>query len=444
MKPGRLSKQNLALFAAPCLALAGIGLPLQVYLPPFYSAELGLNLSAVGFAFMAVRLLDIAVDPALGVLMDRTRLPMGRFKAWLAGGTPLLMLGCVLLFFAKPGVSVGRLMAGLALVYAGWSVCVVAQTSWGALLSPHYDERSRVYGWWQLFNLIGLLLVLILPVAAGRLAPGQATAIHAMGAWLLLLTPLATGLAVLLVDEPAPAQDARPARLIDVLALLRASALQRLLACDLLISLAYGVTGALFLFFFTAVKGFSAAFANYGLLTYFIGALAGGPIWTFLSNRLNKHAALVGACLAAIAGLAALYLMPNGDGPSALVAIFTAGLPYAAPNQISRAMLADVADEDRLRTGADRTGLLYAMVAATAKIGPALAVGITFVGLDRLAGFEPGSDHNTPLAIHTLQAFFGLLPAVLFALAALCLMGYPLTRQRHGEIRRALEAQTPA
>ena len=152
-----LAAALLALFAAPCLGLAGIGLPLQVYLPPFYSAQLGVNLSAVGVAFMVVRLLDIAIDPTLGVLMDRTRVPFGRFKAWLTAGVPLLMLGSVVLFFSSPGVTAVQLAIGLALAYGGWSVCVVAQTSWGALLSPSYNERSRIYGWWQMFNLLGLL-----------------------------------------------------------------------------------------------------------------------------------------------------------------------------------------------------------------------------------------------------------------------------------------------
>ena len=53
MKPGRLSARNLALFALPCLGLAGIGLPLQVYLPPYYSADLGLNRRR---SFMTARL----------------------------------------------------------------------------------------------------------------------------------------------------------------------------------------------------------------------------------------------------------------------------------------------------------------------------------------------------------------------------------------------------
>jgi len=432
--------RNLALFALPCLGLAGIGLPLQVYLPPYYSADLGLNLSAVGVAFMAVRLLDIFIDPALGILMDRTRLPFGRFKTWLSAGVPLLMLASVVLFFAKPGVTATQLAIGLFLAYGGWSVCVVAQTSWGALLSPNYNERSRIYGWWQMFNLLGLLLVLILPIVIEHFVPGREAGVRAVGLWLLVLTPVSTALAVAFVAEPAPAEGARLARVTDVLELLRMSAVRRLLACDFLIGLAFGMTGALFVFFFTKAKGFDTSFTNYGLLAYFIGGVIGGPVWTLLSNRVNKHAALIWACLGATAGLVLLYLTPNGNEVLAFIAIVAGGLPYAAPNQISRAMLADAADEDRLHHGADRTGLLYALVAATAKIGPALAVGVTFVGLDHLVGFDPNSDSNTPLAIQGLKAFFVLLPAVLFALATLTLIGYPLTRRRHDEIRKALEA----
>ncbi len=107
-----------------------------------------------------------------------------------------------------------------------------------------------------MFNLLGLLLVLILPIGVEALGFGEVAGVRAMGLWLLILTPISTALAVIFVDEPAPAKDARPARMVDVLELLRGSAaVRRLLACDFLISLSFGMTGALFVFFFTKAKG---------------------------------------------------------------------------------------------------------------------------------------------------------------------------------------------
>jgi GPH family glycoside/pentoside/hexuronide:cation symporter len=441
MKQGRLTRRNLALFAAPCLGLAGIGLPLTVYLPSFYSAQLGMDLSAVGVAFMIVRLLDIGFDPLLGVLMDRTRTPLGRFKPWLAAGIPFLMAAAALLCFARPGVGSVYLVTGLALAYGGWSICVLAQTAWGSLLSPHYNERSRIYGWWQAFNLIGLLMILMLPIAANRIDPGPTTGVRAMGLYLILMLPLSAALAILFVKEPAPSASAPLARLSDWPKLLASSAVRRILLVDLLIGLAFGMDGALFLFFFTKAKGFTNGFADVGLLLYFLGGLLGGPLWTALARRTNKHTALAAASLSSIAGLLVLYVIPNSNMLWGAIASVISGLPYAASKQLASSLMADAGDEERLKSGVDRTGLLFSILTGTSKIGAALAVGVTFVGLDKLAGFDAASDHNSPGAIMGLHAFFLGLPGLLFILAALLLIRYPLTRQRHDEIREALEMQ---
>src|ERR1051325_10178534 len=79
----RPSAASLAFFAGPCLPLAGIGLPLVVHLPTYYARDIGLPLSAVGLAFLLVRMVDIGVDPVIGALMDRTRTRLGRFRPWL-------------------------------------------------------------------------------------------------------------------------------------------------------------------------------------------------------------------------------------------------------------------------------------------------------------------------------------------------------------------------
>jgi Na+/melibiose symporter-like transporter len=113
-----------------------------------------------------------------------------------------------------------------------------------------------------------------------------------------------------------------------------------------------------------------------------------------------------------------------------------AGLPYAGGGLLLRAMLADVGDELRLNTGVDRTGLLYAVLTGTTKIGSALAL-ITFVILDAL-GFDAQAAHNSARAIAGLQMLFIGLPCVLSAIAAAVILTYPLDAKRHAEIRAAL------
>lgn len=70
-----LTLGKLIAFASPAAPIAGVGLPLVVYLPPFYAEEMGLGLSIVGTVFMITRFWDVLADPVLGVLSDRFHTP---------------------------------------------------------------------------------------------------------------------------------------------------------------------------------------------------------------------------------------------------------------------------------------------------------------------------------------------------------------------------------
>src|ERR1700746_69338 len=81
--PGRL-----ATFAAGALPVGALVTTLGVYLTNYYASHIGIPLAAVGGAFMMVRLLDISIDPLLGMAMDWTRTPLGKYRPWLAPSRP--------------------------------------------------------------------------------------------------------------------------------------------------------------------------------------------------------------------------------------------------------------------------------------------------------------------------------------------------------------------
>src|SRR3546814_20151537 len=87
---------------------------------------------------MVVRLLDIAFDPLIGGVMDRTRTRIGRYRPWLLAGAPLVMLAMGMLFMASPGVGPWPLAIWLVLSSAGWSILTLSQL---ALASTRSEER---------------------------------------------------------------------------------------------------------------------------------------------------------------------------------------------------------------------------------------------------------------------------------------------------------------
>jgi Na+/melibiose symporter-like transporter len=434
----RKSSWSLAAFAGPCIPLSALGLPLVVYLPEFYVSTIGLSLSAVGAAFLFVRLIDIAFDPFVGGMMDRTRTRLGRFRPWLLAGMPVVGVGAFALFMGQPGVSAWYLWGWLLVTYAGYSMMVLSHTAWGGVLSSDYQQRSRIYGWWQGGNVVGMILVLCLPPIIAKVTKGDHTAgIQAMGWFIVALLPITALLAVKAVGEP-PAPAARhEAGIRQYVALLARPSVRRLLAADLLMGVAPGIAGALFIFFFERIKHFDRTQSGILLLIYFVAALAGAPIWPAVAKKVGKHGAMaIGAVFYAIVQFAAV-LTPAGNSGVGMFILVLAGIPYTAAPMLVRSMMADIGDEERLESGVDRTGLLYAIVTGTLKLGYAIAIGV-FPVLAWL-GFDPKSP--TPGGDAALTTLYAVVPAAMALLVAAIMVRYPLDAKRLAEIQRQLAAR---
>ena len=445
-RTGMKQRSNLVLsaFVGPCLPLAAIGLPLAVMLPNFYSSYVGLPIGLVGAAFMAVRFFDIGVDPFIGWAMDRTRNRFGPYRTWFVMGAPLLMLASAMIFFVKPGAGFGYLFVWLLALYLGFSVCTLAQLAWGAVLAPDYHQRSRLFGWWQAANIVGVLVALFIPVLVVSLKLGDYVAgVRAMGGFIVLSLPLTLLIACLVAPEPQTGE-ARPEGGFSAwLDLIRRSVVRRVLLCDLLLGAAPGLMGALLFFFLEFVKGFDRAQSQIFMAAYFLAGLIGAPLWSWLAMRIGKHRALLAASLAFAALYAGVGFLPARDFRLTLLGFFVAGLPYAAGLLLTRAMMADVADEVRFETGQDRRAMLFAFLSFTTKMGYAISVGSLM--LLQAAGFDGQRHvHYPPLAFPTLEALFIGAPTLLLLLAVWPLVGYPLGPKRHAEIRAALEARGAA
>jgi len=95
-EPSRLNDMRrgaLVAYGFMTLPLAIAGLPLAIFIPPFYTQELGLDLTTVGMVLMAARISDVLTDPVIGALSDRFPTRWGRRRPWIVAGTPVMMLG---------------------------------------------------------------------------------------------------------------------------------------------------------------------------------------------------------------------------------------------------------------------------------------------------------------------------------------------------------------
>lgn len=442
--PQSLAPFRLAAYAAVGLPVTAAALPIQIFVPQFYAAQFGLSLSAIGLLFLAMRLIDAASDPLVGMLSDRTRTRFGRRRPWIAAGGALFALATWLLFFPPAVASTAYLFTALLLFSASWTMIQTPFSAWGAELSGRYHARTRIVTYQLTAYALGLLLIQILPTVIDQVRPDDGRLkMAALGGFILVT--LLPGLALTLTSfREAPPPTTLPGRqpiLATARLILADGLLVRILASDLAVRTGQGIRGTLIIFFAVYYMGLPKwAFGLY--LLQFVFGLAAASIWLRIGLRIGKHrAAIAGELAQAAINLGLLAVFPGGIVP--LIALTVAqGLTQSSGNLMLRAIVGDLADRHRLQTGINRAGLFYSVFSLSEKAGTALAVGIA-LPLIAWLGFAPKAS-NTPAALEGLKYVFALGPALAHIVAAALLYRFPFDRDAHAQVEAQLAMRDAA
>lgn len=440
----KVSNWEIAAFAGPAAPLLALSLPTIIFLPPYFASHLGIPLAVVSMIFFGARVFDLLIDPMVGNLQDRTESAFGRRRLWLALTCPLVMALIWFVFLGLwPGVDTWIPGIAVFLLYFFSAAMLIAHLSWAGELIPTYHGRTHVLGMVQTASMIGQVIMLLVAGAVAQAEGGtNAGAVHAMGWVLIFMLPVTTLITVLFArDTKGPPQPHMTLR-DQFRVLLQNRAAQRVLLPDLLLGIAQGVSGGLFLFYFQFVLGFERESQTL-LAIYFIAGLIGVPIWWIAARRIGKHRALQVAMLYTAATTALLLFLPAQNFLVGAPFMAVAGLAQGGGVLLTRALMADVVDEDELACGARRSGLYFGLLMTTSKLGIASGP-ITYAILGLVGFIATEGALNSPLALQTLSALFIGVPILLCTLTAWSLHKYPLDEARQRELHDAIEARHAA
>ena len=422
--------------------IGAMAMPIAIYLPPLYSGSLGLSLATVGLIFTLARVWDLVTDPIMGIVIDRYGSRWGQYKHWVALAIPMVMLAIYKIFIPNPAdVTAIYLGFWMLVLYLGYTMLSIAHNSWGSFLANDYDERSRLFGWREIFIIIGMVFVLAIPATMDFFGQsGTPDKVAGMGLFCLILFPL-TVIPTLVAVPDKVAERKEALGWHDMAALLRSNPLLwRLLTADFTTSFAMSATAALYIFFATYVFELQNH-ASLALLLYFVAGFLAMPMWLKFAYSIGKVGAIklaVGYTMVLHSGL--FFVTEPGNVALFWSYTFLAGLAFGAGPTLLHSMMADLTDIDELKTGQKRAGMYFALLATINKLGGAVAVGVTLTAADKLFNFTPGAA-NSQTAIDGLLLIFCFAPAAALALTYLPLYRYPLTKEKHAEIRRSLLPQ---
>lgn len=375
-------------------------------------------------------------DPLAGQLSDQTRSRWGRRIPWVAFSIIPFALAFWLVW-VPPFQSGWPLFAWfMGAIFLFDTLYTIVVLNWTALfpeMYPTLQERSSVSALRQLLGIAGMIIGIALPpVLTGALGWGTTAAIFAV------ISAIFFGLS-LLGSHERPEQMEKAG--LPILPALKATFANRSFAT-------YVVASMLIQFTFVQLTGTIPFYAKYVLRatdfqttlmlgTLFVVALPLVLVWGRLTVRWGPRTAMMVA-----ATLFGLLLVPYW-----FVSGFAGGLLVTASLAVGLSGLiilfdifvADIVDEDELKTGVRREGIYFGVHGLMIRLGISLQAIITGQMLSR-SGYDANLSVQPESAVTGLRLLVTVVPIAALALALAAIWLYPL----HGERLRALRERKAA
>jgi Na+/melibiose symporter-like transporter len=432
----------------------------------FYNSVMGLPAELAGFGVTAGLVIDAVLDPYIGFRSDRSHLRLGRRQSFMLFGALGTGPFFVLLMSPPHGMNHAALFAWLLVTSVSFRFCAatyrIPYLSLGAELTTDYDMRTRVIAIRSLFGLTGLLMGNALPfvlffrkMADGSDAkllyagyPKMGLAFGALMTLCGLVAVFGTQARKTFGDEHKDNQDVA-SFFRGMWLFLKNGQFRVLLVSFTLFMLAVVVNFSLAVHYLkwyariSDARSLTAIQASFG-----IGALVGVAGWIFVSRQGEKRNLMMIStfCLCALLSCTAIFigegtLLGTGNPVPLLGGNFVAGLFASALWVLPFSMMADVIDEDELRSGARREGACFGIMNFGEKLAAGGALQLSGLLLTRFVHLQPGTDAQAAETVRRIGVSYGFVSAGMLAVSALLLLFYKLNRRRVAEIQAKLAAR---
>ena len=426
------------------------GMPIFIFILPYYAGDLGLGLSLVGILFFLGRLTDIVTDPIMGVLIDRFPSKWGKHKHWILISAPIFMVATYLIFL-PPTSNPSSLyfFVSLFLVYLSFTLSSITQLSWSTFLAPDYDDRTRLLTLRELMALLGMFCVIAIPAIVELYDTSLSAKVSAIGVFVLIVIPLITinGLYQVPDTKLKKVQSKIENPFKTFKGFFGNSMLNKIVLAAALIAFCMSLNGALYLIWMDVVMELPE-YSSRLMLMYYLVSVFGLGIWRYLSIKTSKHFAAGISCLYAIIilviGFIGFFFIRDMDQSLKLIAvgsfIVLYGFSFSGPMPLINAIIADISDKLSLEQGENISGTVFSYLTTITKVGFALAAVIPYLVLELVWGFNItlGTD-NTESSKMAIFYIYTFVPIVSYCIAAYMLFSHSLGRDEHEKIKSVME-----
>ncbi len=439
----------------------------------YYTQVLGVSGTLTGLAMFIALSWDAISDPIVGSWSDRVRSKWGRrHPLMLAGSIPTALL--FLALFNPPAALIGEhalflwLLAVSILLRTFLTIYFIPYQAMGAEMSDDYDVRTELakarvsVAWLGGMAVSAFAFVFIFQaeggsdgrlVAANYADYGVVSTILALVTAIICLWGTRTTIEQLPKGKPSQVPFTLLQPLRDLLTAWHNANFRKTIGTKLAFGVAGGTYTALGLYLGTYFWEFSPEQMAGLVMPTFLATVTAFAVLGHLNHRIDKPRMISCVCIIFtinsiwfVAARLLGFLPDNGHPiiyPLQLVQVFVAVFSVAGLQILGASLLADILDEQELKTGQRQEGVFFAASAFVLKATTGMGALLAGIVID-LAGLTPGIQPGAvyPVVLNSLGVFSLLAFTSCGLVAWLCALRVRLSRKQVSEIQAQLNNGT--
>ena len=428
------------LLAAPLAVLGGI-----------YAKYFGLSLTTIGTVMLVARLSDALTDPLVAYYSDRQRAKTGTRKPLILTGAIALVPCSYFLLVPPEGVSIVYFIVWYMAFYLALTLFAIPYMAWANEFTETSEDKTLVFSMAGIVASVGGAMFYVLPLlpffVTTEITPQILKVSVLLGA--LFLVP-GIFLALKLVPsgpahQPLAQTEGEPVATLAqqvkalLVALYHNKPFMIFMLTVMCSGIGFGMWIGLFFIFVDTFLSLGTQFAELSVWGMVMGAVA-IPIWYRLAIRWGKRRTwLIGMALLLLVFFGTGLLQPGAEGFYKLFALnMLMAFAGGSAGVVAAPMLCDTIDYGRLKDGAERSAVYFAINGVMGKVQAAMggAIGFMLVGW---FGFDMQATEQTPLGITGMRLSVAWIPMFFMVAAMFLIARMPLTEERMKVVRRRLK-----
>ena len=410
----------------------------------FYTDVYGISAAAAGTIMLVARFWDMAVDPIIGIVSDRTNTRWGKFRPYiLFGAIPYAVLA-ILTFTTPDFGELGKILyagATYVLLMTAYAAINLPYSALGAVMTDDTYERAGlntyrfIAGFLGQFIVTGLALTLAEFFGHGNKAQGFQYTVFMFA----ILSLIFFFITFKTTKERVQPPKAQKNSLKEDLKNLFANKAWRILAIVGIISfIMFAMQNAAIAYYFKYYLGRENNVQLFNVLGT-VALIVALPLSKPLAKRFGNKNVFIGSSLISGVFFMLIYLPGVTDITTIYVFNIIAKMAYAPAVPLLWTMIADSADYGEWTTGRRATGLYFSAAVFAQKAG--WGIGAAIAGwILTISQFVPNVTQNDS-AITGIKLLVSVIPGILYMSCALFMIFYKIDSKTTDLMKKELDAK---